>query len=246
MKPEEIDRLFRDELEKLDRVPGLEWNDASVWEKISSGLKGGRGSLTWGVSVITVVIGAWLIYRFMPSKQPLVIQEPRVIPAVPSPAKTDTVTVAKAIAPVLKKKHLSGNVEQVVQLIDSVASSHVDSFVVLNRKIDSVSVFEKVDSIRNRAVSSRFLSRRRKYQLPDSAGFNPDFKFSLPQSPVLRLKVNNGFNLPNLIKSIEAGKNANGDVNYIYEYDERPPSPYENTRIQDGYNKRHIITNLKK
>lgn len=230
MKPEEIDRLFRDELEKLDHVPGLEWNDEMTWKKIDSNLKGGWNHLwTWNLLAIVVVVSSYLLYHsFLPNKTP-VAQPKENIPVAVVPIKNDTI--------VTKKENPIGKKYKVKKKVSSVKS--VDTLASIKDTIQEASLEMRPDS-----TNIRYRQYLNRYYMSNTPLAGPALNFSMPQNSVFRLGVNNSFNLSNLLRSVEAEKKAGDNFYYIYEYN-RNPSPFRGNSypvlMQDN---RQIITNF--
>jgi hypothetical protein len=233
MKPEEIDRLFREKLEQLEQVPGVAWNDEAVWGKITMRLKGGWNPLwTWGIISITVFISLYLLFPSLQQENNLVEQSKSILPNKP-PVKTDSIikTPEPKIPPVRKNEI---KIKKVIP-IETISKIMLDTATIFS---------QKEDTIKSDLSSSQFLNR---YRLIHSPLDRPGFIFDLPRNDIFRLRVHNSFDLSNLVKSIDAERKAGENFYYIYEYNKNSTSPFrENSYPVHMFHHKQIITNFNK
>ncbi|MBO9701831.1 MAG: hypothetical protein J7604_16610 [Sporocytophaga sp.] len=233
MKPEEIDRLFRNELEKLDQVPGVEWNETGAWEKLKIQLKGGwSSSMILTVSIIVITAVMWLVYIVSNHKDAPIPQNHHTAKQS-LPAKVDSINKKEEKKAVHSTKKFSKVNRLPVKEIDTIAISATDTTVI---------PLPQEELKESNKIITTILRKDKGIKLPS---VKSDFNFEIPEQSVLRMKVNNQFNISNLIKSIEAGKNAEDNFYYYYEYDKNfIPPPFENTYKKNNLGKPQIITNF--
>lgn len=226
MKPEEMDRLFSDELEKLDYVPDVEWDDTLAWTKINRTLHGGWNNFTTWIITPVVVIAVLMALYLVPSEKKT--QPDSNIPAKKNVIKNNaTEQVPEKKAPVfttknIKKDTFESPVATLVNLPDTTPTIHFQ------------------------ADSSKSVLRK-KYFLSTIPPRNPEFKFSLPRTPVLRLKPDNSLNIKSLIKSIEAQREQGNELNYYYQYNNNyAPLYFPESPPKYRANRNYNITNFNK
>lgn len=241
MNPEEIDRLFRDELEKLEAAPGLEWNDDAAWKKIDTRLQGGWPNLLMGSIIAVAAVGLYMLYSTLFTKELPTPPKQDIVQAI-VPLKTDTVEkiVVKEITPVKQKKQEVKKRSFPAKILDTVpALVVVPADTPVQDSIDTGRI--KPDAEHK---NFRYQHYQNRYRMYNSVIPQPVPTFFMPKYSVLRMDISNSYNFANLFKSLAAEQRAGENFYYIYEYNKNP-SPVDMNRFPVAMpNNRRIITNF--
>ena len=217
MKPDEIDRLFRDELEKLDHVPGVEWNDTTPWNKVSDRLKGGGSKLwTWTFSTLLVFFSLYLIYR-VPTP-PVTPQEGKKnLATATRQIKVDTLTEMDQAVATPERVRIKPKATLVVSQ-DSTVTESADTLSLISETGETISLDRNFNSIVQR------------HSLINTSLPNAKFKFSMPRVSYLHFEIKESFNFRDLNRSIDAANEEGKNFNLSYKYNKSyVPPMFENS-----------------
>jgi hypothetical protein len=234
MKFEEMERLFRDELEKLDHVPGIELNNEIAWNKINKGINIWRNYSWMGTLGISgVLLIAFLIFRpdhtlHTPVK-PIKKNTPILIDSVKSnPVKKFNKQKKSAKISVQIKKSV------LISIPDSITEFSVDTATDSNLPSNS----DKSD-FKNNQLFNRYRLLNQPIQMPP-------LSFTMPRLSFQSIKVNNSFNPSNFVRSLQSSDESNQNLFYLYEYSDPAPLFYQNSHFE--YKRKNILrlTNFNK
>ncbi|HTF82557.1 MAG TPA: hypothetical protein VL947_12560 [Cytophagales bacterium] len=224
MEAEEVDKIFRAQLDSLEQVPGLTWEGDKLWPKVKAGIMGGLSP--WWVGSLSIFVALIVTIGYLYHAQGKKGVQP--------------VQVKEAQRPYVEPKHytLSAKGEhqipksQAIQKLTSNAKKEV-------KKPDTVSLRapeRRMPLLRPLTLQHPSI-RALKYSTKPIGAFRQDFKFKMPHYPMLTLKVNNSLNIDNLEQMIEVMKMHGQNYSYRYQYN---PDPYAGTflpfrKVSQGY-----------